>query len=88
MNISRDAVLKILFEELARDPCGAVDQQLCIKRIISRVENVSIASTLDREVIKQHRDYAHMMQTQRSQIADYCRTLERQIEALAPKEKP
>lgn len=33
---------------------------------------------------EQHRAYAHMMQEQRSQIADYCRTLEKQIQTLQP----
>jgi uncharacterized coiled-coil DUF342 family protein len=35
-----------------------------------------------RETCEQHRAYAHMMQEQRSQIADYCRTLEKQIAEL------
>lgn len=34
--------------------------------------------------VAQHRQYAHMMQEQRTKIADYCRQLEKDIATLKP----
>lgn len=48
------------------------------------MERLERENTALSETCEKHRAYARMMQQQRSQIAAYCRTLEKQVEALNP----
>lgn len=66
-------------KEEPRDYIGGSDARM-LHDAVDEIEKL-------RGTREQHRAYAHMMQEQRSQIAAYCRTLEKQIEALSPNVK-